>query len=121
MKNKLFLLVGLCFFALVAMSLRPVPIIEESEAESISGVVEHIYEAGIKDAVFVIRDAESRFYINRGFERGLNLNDLKTNLIGKEVTLKYPKYWTPLDWGRTSIHASKLEHEGVVLFNEFKQ
>ena len=108
------------FFSVPLLILRPVPIVAESEALTIKGVVTYIYEGGIKDVVFRIKETETIYYINRGLENGLDLAELKEKLIGKEVTIKYPKYWTPLDWDNNIKHLSKLEFEGEVIFNELK-
>ena len=109
------------FFSVPLLILRPVPIVAESEALTMKGVVTYIYEGGIKDVVFRIKDTETIYYINRGLENGLDLAELKEKLIGKEVTIKYPKYWTPLDWDNNINHLSKLEFEGEVIFNELKE
>ena len=109
------------FIAIVAITLsifRPVPIVKESEALTKKGIITYVFEAGIKDVVFRIADTETTYYINRGLENGLNLKELKEKLMGKEVTIKYPKYWTPLDWDNKIRHLSKLEFEGEVIFNE---
>ena len=109
------------FFSVPLLILRPVPIVAESEALTMKGVVTYIYEGGIKDVVFRIKDTETIYYINRGLENGLDLAELKEKLIGKEVTIKYPKYRTPLDWDNNIKHLSKLEFEGEVIFNELKE
>ena len=56
----------------------------------------------------------------RGLEAGLVLDDLKAKLIGHEVVIKYPKYWTPLDWNNSIRHLSKLEFKDEVIFDELK-
>lgn len=108
-----FLAVGLLFF-------RPVPIVKESKALVKSGVVSSIYEAGVKDVVFRLEGIEQRYYINRGLENGLVLDSLRDKLLGQEVTIKFPKYWTPLDWDNEVRHLSKLEYGEEVIFNELK-
>ena len=110
--------IGISLIAILIF--RPVPIVTEDKAIAETGIVTHIYEGGVKDAVFRIKDNKRRFYINRGLENGLNLKELKEKLLGQVVTLKYPKYWTPLDWDDEIKHLSKLEVEGEVLFNELK-
>ncbi len=99
---------------------RPVPIIEESEALVHKGVVEQILESGDHDISFILEDGR-HFYINRGLEQGLNLDSLKNVLTGQELTFKYPDYWTPLDPNDSHKHLSQLEHEGRILYSEFKQ
>ena len=115
--------IGLAVFFLVAAALilRPVPIVSEDEALVEVGKVVSIYEGGVKDVVFRLENNSRTFYINRGLENGLHLDQLQSELIGKELTFKYPDYWTPLDWNNNIKHLSKVEYEGVVIFNELKK
>jgi len=118
--KKLLYLIGAILLVLFLMIFRPVHIpSDEKDLNSISGTVKHIFEGGVKDANFFLAEHKGKnFYINRGLENGLNLEDLKTNLIGKKVVLKYPSHWTPLDPKTLNIHVSILEHEGKVLYSE---
>jgi hypothetical protein len=100
---------------------RPVPIVTENEALSISGTVEKLFAGSTNDIVIKLRDNKTRYYINRGTERGLNIDSLKNKILNKPVVLKYPDYWTPLDPNNKVIHISKVETESEVLFNEFIQ
>ena len=118
---KRFLLIsGLIFLLIAILIFRPVPIVSEDEAITKIGVVKDIYSNQGNDIVFTIENNKRRYYINRGLELGLHLEDLKQELIGKEITIKYPKYWTPLDWNNQIRHLSKLEFRDKVLFNELK-
>ena len=85
------------FVLLVGFSVRPVQIGSVEDALSAEGVVSDVYQATEYDLVFVLHDHESRYYINRGLQRGLKLEEL-TSLIGKKGVFKYPKHWTLLDW-----------------------
>ena len=105
--------IGFVFF-------RPVPIVNEEKALVVEGTVTSIREGGEKDIVFYLKDHPTRFYINRGLENGLDLETLRNELLGKRVTIKYPKYWTPLDWNNEVKHLSKLETKDTVWFNELK-
>ena len=51
---------------------------------------------------------------------GLEISELQRKLIGDEIVIKYPKYWTPLDWNNKIRHISKVEFDDEVLFNELK-
>ena len=119
MKKVLYFFGGI-LLVLFLMIFRPVQIpSDEKDLNSISGTVEYIFEGGTKDATFRLTEYQGKmFYINRGLENGLNLEDLKVNLIGKKVTLKYPSHWTPLDPMNTIKHVSILEHDGEVLYSE---
>jgi len=118
--KKLLYFIGAILLVLFLMIFRPVQIpSDEKDLNFISGTVEHIFEGGEKDANFRLVEHKGKtFYFNRGLENGLNLEDLKTSLIGKKITLKYPSHWTPLDPKSLNTHASILEHEGKVLYSE---
>ena len=120
MIKKIFVGIGILFFLIAVLIFRPVPIVTEDKAITETGIVKYIYEGGIKDVVFKLEDNDRRFYINRGLENGLTLEGLREKLIGKEVVLKYPKYWTPLDWNDRVKHLSKVEFGEDVIFNELK-
>jgi hypothetical protein len=100
------------------LSLTPVPITSEADCKILNATVADVYEQGTNDVVLKLQGDDRTFYVNRGLERGLNLQKLKTELIGREITLKYPDYWTPLDPGKTSIHVSKIEVAGRTVFTE---
>lgn len=117
---KFFCGIGVLFFVIAIAIFRPVPIVAESKAIVQRGIVAHIYEGGVNDVVFRLEDNKCRYYINRGLENGLEIQNLRERLIGNEVVIKYPIYWTPLDWNNTVRHMSKLEFQDEVLFNELK-
>ena len=118
MKKSILLLTGVvAVIALCAMIFRPVPLLPEDELQVAEGKIERIFEGGTKDIVFKLRDSDKTYYINRGIEQGYSITDLRANLIGREVTIKYPEYWSLLSGG--SRHLSKLEYRGEVVFSEF--
>ncbi len=122
-KTKKIILISLSLFALIIAVLvfRPVPIVSESKAISETGTVTEIYSNKGNDIIFILEGSKRKFYINRGLEYGLKLNDLKEKLIGNSIVIKYPKYWTPLDWNNRIRHISKVENKDEVIFNELKQ
>lgn len=122
-KTKKIILISLSLFALIIVVLvfRPVPIVSESKAISETGTVTEIYSNKGNDIIFILEGSKRKFYINRGLEYGLKLNDLKEKLIGNSIVVKYPKYWTPLDWNNRIRHLSKVENKDEVIFNELKQ
>ena len=120
MLKKLFIGLGILFFVAAVLIFRPVPIVSEDRAIVETGIVSDIYEGGENDVVFRLENQKRRYYINRGLENGLELADLQERLIGREITLKYPDYWTPLDWNDEIKHLSKVETEAEVIFNELK-
>lgn len=109
--------------AATALVLRPVPIINEEDCQVVTGKVSNVFEGGDKDICLVLQNTSPRFlyrlfYINRGVERGLNPAELKKDLLGQAVTIKFPSYWTPLDPNDSVRHVAKLEFDGAVLFDE---
>ena len=111
---------GVFFLFIAVLIFRPVPIVAESKAITETGIVSEIYANKGNDVIFLIKDTPRRYYINRGLENGLELEKLQTELVGETIVMKYPKYWTPLDWNNRIRHLSKVEYKGEVLFNELK-
>lgn len=103
---------------LAILVLRPVPILKEKDCLKIEGKVVRLFESGVMDVSIILEDDRHWFYINRGLENGLNMDSLRKKILGKKVTLKYPDYWTPLDWDKSHRHVSMLIHEGEILFDE---
>lgn len=120
MTKKILISAGLFTLFLVLIALSVVPVVPEEKAKTVNGKVIRIFEGGEKDIVFVLEGNSTSFYINRGLESGLDLMTLQSTLLGEEVSMKYPKHWTPLDWNNSTKHLAKLEYQGEVLYNEFK-
>ncbi len=120
MKKKIFLAVAAVFLGMMALVLRPVPIVYEHEAKVEKGVVSTVFEGTDKDIYIQLKNNSTLYYINRGMEKGLSITELRRKLLDKEVVLKYPRHWTPLDWNQKVKHLSKVEVNGAVIFNELK-
>ena len=73
-----------------------------------------ITEGTSKDIVFHDNGTDY-YYINRGLEKGLNLDSLKTKVLNKTVTLHLAK----VIGGITSEHISQLEVNNEILYTEF--
>jgi len=119
--RKILIGIGLLFGILCILALRPVPILNEEECEVVIGKLENLHEGPGYDLVIKLAEDSRRFYINRALEQGLELEELKASLLGKEVSLKYPEHWTPLDPFNETIHVSILEFEGKKLYDETPQ
>ena len=103
-------------FLLVSTVLRPIPILPESDLLSHSGRVVSIVETTQADIVFRLDDGRA-FYVNRGTERGLTASALEDQLVGKELTFKYPDYRTY--WGDASLkHVSVIRYKDELIFTE---
>lgn len=75
-----------------------------------------LLRAGEDNNYFFEENNNRKFYIKRGLEKGLTIR----TLVGYEVIIKYPKYWTPLNWNNTIRYLSKVETDMKVIFNELK-
>jgi hypothetical protein len=121
MKRRYILIAaGLIFFAFLAFVFRPVPILAEKDCLTVSGVLISASEGSSYDVVLRLAGDNTHYYINRGLERGLTMEQVR-GLLNEPVVLKYPSYWTPLDPGNGSRHISKIESRGEVIFTELKE
>lgn len=102
------LLVVFAFFAI-----GPVDI-SKSNCQVREGIVERISEAASYDVVVKLQDDDAIYYVNRGLERGLELDDLKTQLEGKKV-----KLWHAKSWHITGGHITQLEADKQIIYTEW--
>ncbi|NMH87008.1 hypothetical protein [Flavivirga algicola] len=111
--SSLLLIVGIGYAVLSAF------VIDDPTAES-SNIIEtktivSISEGTSYDIVFA--DAHGDYYyINRGLERGLNLDSLNAKVLNKTVTLHLAKILGGL---ATSEHISQLAVDGDIIYTEF--
>lgn len=118
---KKIIIIGFILLVVVSgflLFFRPVPIVTEDEAMLVSGIVSDIYEGTAKDVVFRLSGDDIIYYVNRGVEHGLEIETLKKELIGNQVTFKYPDHRTPLNRNNKTRHISKVEFDNKVLYNE---
>ena len=81
--------------------------------------MQDIFEGPSSDIVFRISGKASEyFYINRGLENGLDLSELRRELLQNEVVIYYPDHWTILDPRSSSHHILRMDYYGVVLYDE---
>lgn len=73
----------------------------------------NISEGTSYDIVFSDSQGD-HYYINRGLERGLNLDSLNAKVLNKRVTLHLPKLWLG-----TSEHIAQLAVGDDIIFTEF--
>lgn len=109
----------ICFLAFSSMIFKTVPIPDDiSECLKTEGKIIDIIDAGTYDIRFVLEADDSIYYINRGLQRGLVLEDLRKRLIGEKATFYYPEHWSPLDLRNTSHHLNQVDVEGEIIFTE---
>lgn len=120
MQKKIFIILSIAFVIVCVLIFRPVPIIYEEDAIEKIGIVEKIKHTEGDDYVFKLKNNPTKYYINRGTEQGLDYKTFESQVLNKKIVIKYPKYWTPLDWNNSIRHISKVELQGETLFNEFR-
>lgn len=120
MQKKIFIILSIAFIIVCVLIFRPVPIIYEEDAIEKTGIVEKIKHTEGDDYVFKLKNNPTKYYINRGTEQGLDYKTFESQVLNKKIVIKYPKYWTPLDWNNSIRHISKVELQGETLFNEFR-
>ena len=122
--KKHYIYVALVFIllAFAAMTLRPVIVPKDAKDCLVAqGKVVKVFEGGVKDVAFRLEGDKTMYYINRGLEHGLNLEELQKELIGNNVIIRYPKHWTLLDPKNRIKHLSILEYNGKEIYNEIEQ
>ncbi|MEO1021154.1 MAG: hypothetical protein AAFW89_01305 [Bacteroidota bacterium] len=84
--------------------------IDSSRENSIlvHGVITKIAEGSTYDIMFKIEDDPNIYYINRGLELGLDIQELKQDLLDQEV-----KLWYADSWVNSPRHITHLETQQV--------
>ena len=75
--------------------------------------VNEIVESTSYDIMFKESNGDF-YYINRGLERGLSIDELNETVLNKKVTLHLYKFW----FG-TSEHISQISLDDDIIFTEF--
>ena len=100
------------FFGLLAITTLikdPVPEKCAIETKTIISI------SGVASEDIVLKDSNGdNYYINRGLERGLNLDSLNAKVLNKTVTLHLPKLWLG-----TSEHVAQLAIGDEIIYTEF--
>jgi hypothetical protein len=120
MKLKFILISFSCllvFFLLVGFSILPSP--NPQNCVKVSAEVSKVFEGGGEnDIVIFLKDDPNYYYINRGLERGLELEQLKEQISNNTVTLIYIKHWSPLNPMNRTRHIAKLMSRETILYSE---
>ncbi|MGA0284370.1 MAG: hypothetical protein ACO3M5_06595 [Saprospiraceae bacterium] len=105
-----------CFMLLV---LRPVPQAREHNVKEMTVQFDKVFEGPSNDIVFRIKGSDVYPYINRGLEKGLSVDRIRSKVLGEDLTIKLVKHWTPLDWSQRSPTLAYLEIEdsSIIVYN----
>lgn len=119
MKQTILLIASLTTGFLLILALRPIEPSTLSDCIRVDGIIAAIdTNGGPSDVSIYIKGDNSYYYINRGLEKGLQLGDLQSNLVGQHCTLFYADHWTPLDPFGTHRHVTKIQVKETAVYNE---
>lgn len=122
-KKKILLVLPLLvagIFLLIAISIVPKATFENSKKMQ-GQLLEITEQGGPGDIVLKLKDDNVLYYVNRGTEKGLDVEVLKKQILNKEVTLFYADHWSLLDPDNSSRHLYRVESDGIVIFNEIEK
>ncbi len=113
MKKALFYFAALSFFGFFILIYFLKVDTSQENSVAVTGVVTSIIEGPSYDIVFKLEGDDTRYYINRGVEQGLYIEDLQDELLGAEVELWVAQH--PISNPR---HITHLSH-GNIAFSEW--
>lgn len=111
----------IAFMIAVIQTFRPVRNVQPDDVMKIEGVVTDIQEGPGFDIVITIKNDEHYYYINRGLQHHLTINQLQSKVLNKKVTLYTIERWTIFTRDKNMGHISKLMIDDEVIFNEISQ
>ena len=85
------LIAAFLIYLIFVVKIGPINSSKDNSVE-VHGVVDSLYEGGVKDLVFKLNNDSNIYYINRALENGFDLNSTRDILKGNEITLWYAKH-----------------------------
>lgn len=106
----------------LVVTLKPLPQPTPDNCGMVTGEVVKIIEGeGKNDILINLKGDKNYYYVNRGLERGLKLEDLKSQLSNNDITLYYIKNWSFLDPYSQTKHIARLDIDGRNIYNEMNE
>ncbi len=112
------LIVFVGFMAVVIQTFRPVRDVQPNDVMRIEGIVDDIQEGTSFDIVITLKNDTHHYYINRGLQYNIDMDQLRSDALNKKVTLFGIKRWTIFTQDSNMGHISKLMINNEVIFNE---
>ncbi|MDX5326912.1 MAG: hypothetical protein LPK80_11710 [Bacteroidota bacterium] len=110
----LFVLASALFF-----NIRPIPPATEDNCVKVTATVIDIHEGrGQADIVLTLSGDDRAYYINRGMERGLSIQELHHELLNKQTDLYFVRH--PSFIPQTPRHVARLSTRDELVFSEWK-
>ena len=107
-------------FALLLLSIQPVPAPTQANTALVEGIVKSVTaNQQTKDVVFEIEGDGDTYYINRGMQMELGLEDLEW-LVDKEASILYIRTTNPLEAIAHTHHISRITIADEIIFDEIE-
>ena len=87
---------------------------DKNESLIVTGIVDDLYEAGVKDLVFKLKDDSNIYYINRDLENGFDLELIKTDLLGERITI-----WHSNSRSIETYHILQFKYQDSIYYTEW--
>ncbi|MEQ8471408.1 MAG: hypothetical protein RIC35_09485 [Marinoscillum sp.] len=112
--------VTLLFIVLLSVQTVPKPTLENSV--KIEGQLLNILaDQQTKDLVFEIAGHTGTYYINRGLELEINVDELKEEILNEDVSVYYVKTSNLIANATNTQHISRIALRNKVLYDEIEQ
>jgi len=108
------------FMLITIQTFKPVRNVTADDLIQIEGIVVDVQEAPGFDIAITLKNDPHYYYINRGLQLGLDLEQLRRDILNKKVTLYSIKRWTIFTRDKIMGHISKLVMDQKTLFTELK-
>ncbi|MDB9960698.1 hypothetical protein OAD62_01235 [Oceanihabitans sp.] len=105
--------VGFVFYLIFIIKIGPVDTRKDKSIQVI-GIVDTLYEGGVKDLVFKLKNDSNIYYINRALENGFDLNEMNGDLLGNEVIIWHAKS------RRGGGHMMQLKFQDSIYYTEWQ-
>jgi len=83
----------------------------------VTGTVIQVYEGGVKDLAFKLKNNPNVYYINRALENGFDLHTIKNELVGEQITLWCAKSRRNPEGGG---HMIQLQYKDSLYYTEWE-
>ena len=102
------------FYLIFIVKIGPVNTSKDNSIE-VTGIVDSLYEGGVKDLVVKLENDSNIYYINRALENGFDLEGINASLLGKEVSIWYAKHRS-----RPGGHMMQLKFQDSIYYTEWQ-
>lgn len=106
------------FMWVVIQTFKPVRNVQPDDVIEVRGKVLKIEKSAGFDIIITLENDAHIYYINRGLQQGLTIDQLNTDLLNKTVILYPIKRWTIFTRDGIMGHISKVVIDDQVIFNE---